>query len=110
MVVAMIPVWVMQLPVNEIVLMIPVRNAFVAAVRAVLVSSAVQFRGAAFRVCAARVDAVIIDVIAVDVMHVAVVQVIGVTVVLDSGMSTVWPMLMGVSFVRRAGCHASVSH
>ncbi len=110
MVVAVIPVGMMQLPVYQIVLVIPVWNAFVAAVRPVLVSPAIQFRSAAFGVGVSRVDAVIIDVVAMDVMHVAVVQVIGVTIVLDGGMSTIRPMLMGVSFVTRAGCHARVSH
>ena len=102
MVVAVIPVRVVQVTVDEIVDVIAVRNGFVAATGAVYVrsimSAASVIRCAVGRVLTTDFDLVLVDVVAVHVVQVTVMQVVHVAVVLHRGMTAVGTM--GVVVVR----------
>jgi hypothetical protein len=110
MVIAVVLVRVMELPVHQVIFMVSMWYALVAAVGPVHVSAAALFRRATFRICASRAQPVIVHVIAVNVMQVTIVQVIRVAVVLNGHMSAIRSVLVSVTFVTSAGCHTWVSH
>lgn len=99
-VVAVIPVRVMEMSVDQIVDMVAVRYGFVSAagtVPVVLVVSAAGVIGrAAAGIAIAHLDGVLVDVIAVGVMEMAVVQVVDVVTVPDRGMAARRAMLVRV--------------
>lgn len=94
---------VMEMPANQIVDMIAVRNSFVAAARAVLVSGIVPRTGVIGRagrgIGRAHFDGVLIDMIAMRLMQVAVVQVVHMIAVLDGHMAAARPVDVGMAFV-----------
>ena len=109
MVVAVVPVRVVQVPVHQIVLVVAVRNTLMSAIRPMHVGAALLFRRAAFGECGPRAQTVIVHMVAVSVVHVAVVKIVGVPVVLDGGVSAIRAVLMGMPLVPGAGC-CWVSH
>ncbi len=108
-VVAVIAVRMVQVAVDEIVDVIPMRHRFMAAPRAVNVARVVAAaaRRALVRIPGAHFEPVLVDMIAVRMMQMTVMQIINVIVVLDCSMSTVRAMLMVVVSVMWfvAGAH-----
>ena len=102
-VVAVIPVRVVQVPIDEVVDVVAVRNGFVPAVRAVDVSLVVPGAGvsggAVRRVPLADLDHMLIDVVFVDVVQVPVVKVVDVAVVHDGGVPAVGAVHVVVALV-----------
>ena len=103
-VVAMVSMGMVQMPVDEVVEMIPVRNGFVTATGAVHMACVVRptsvVSGAASRVGFIHVDPMLIDVVLVGVMEVAVVKVVHVITMLHGGVATIGPVLMAMLGVR----------
>jgi hypothetical protein len=91
-------VWMVQMPVDEIVNVVPVRNSLVTAPGSVdvvcVVSSTGVVRCAADRVGLVNVDPVLVDVALVGVVQVAVVEIVHVITVLDGGVTAVGSVLM----------------
>jgi len=94
---------VVEMPVDQIVNMIAVRNRFVAAAGTVLVSGIVPragvIRRAGHGISRTHFDGVLIYVIPVRLMQVAVVQVVHMIAVLDGHMAAPGPMDVGMAFV-----------
>jgi hypothetical protein len=103
----MVSVRMVQMPVDEVIDMIPVRNGFMTAARAMhvvcVVPPASVVGGTASRVGFVNVDRVLIDVVFVEVMEVTVVKVVHVITVLHGRMATIGPVLMAMFRVRFAG-------
>jgi hypothetical protein len=104
MIITMVAVRMVQMPIDEVVDVIPVRNSFVPAVRSMnvvgIVSAAGMFRSTGFRICVADRNRVLFDFSTLGlVMKVAVVQIINVPVVLDRGVTATGTMLMIVVLV-----------
>ena len=110
MIVAMVAVRVVQAAVDEVVHMVAVRDALVAATRPVRVagSAGAVDRSAAIRVPLGDLDCVFVHVVTVWVVQVAIVQVIDVVVVANCDVPATRTVLMGVVFVFGfiAGRHA----
>jgi len=100
------PVRMMQVPVDQVVRVIPVRNPLVSARRAVDVPlrmlPTVVARCAVRRILGADLKHVIVHVIAMHVMKVPIMEVVGVIAVLNSDMPTLRPVDMRMSFVHLA--------
>jgi hypothetical protein len=92
-VVAVVSVRMVEVPANQIIDVIGVRNRLVPAARSVYVAAlsvcALLLRRALYGVACVGLEAVLVHMIAVNVVHVAFVKVIGVAVVLDCGVPTV---------------------
>lgn len=92
MVVAVVPVGVMEVPVDEVVDVVAVGHGLVSAAGAVdvtvLVPGAAVCGGAGGRVALAHLDHVLVHVVAVGVVEVAVVEVVHVVAVLDGDVAT----------------------
>ena len=103
----MVSMRMVEMPVDEVIEMIPVRNGFVTAAGAMhmacVVPPASVVSRAASRVGFINVDPVLIDVVLVGMMQVAVVKVIHVITMLHSGVATIGPVLMAMLGVRFAG-------
>jgi len=103
----MVPMRMVEMPVDEVVDMIPVRNGFVPAAGAMhmvcVVRPAGVVSGAPRRIGFIHVDLVLIDVVLVGVMKVAVVEVVDVIAVLHGRVATIGPMLMAMLGVRFTG-------
>jgi hypothetical protein len=97
-VVAVIAVRMVQVAVDEIVDVIPMRHRFVAAAGSVNVARVVAAaaRRALVRIFGAHFEPVLVYMIAVRMMQMTVMQIINVIVVIDCSMSTVRAMLMVV--------------
>jgi len=97
-IVAMRPVWVMQVAIDQIVDMVAVRHGLVAAPGTMamtdLVPGAAMAGRAASGVACIDGDLVLVDMAVVWVMKVAVVQIVDVTVVPDGDMAAARPMGM----------------
>ncbi len=97
-VVAVLAVRVMEMPVHQIVDVIPVRHGLVTAIRAVDVRGVMPLarviRGAFRGVRPADLEPVLIHVIPVGMVQVAVVQVVHVVVVLDGHVAAVRAVLV----------------
>jgi hypothetical protein len=108
-VVAVIAVRMVQVAVDEIVDVIPVRHCFMAASWSVNVARVVAAtaRRALVRIFGAHFELMLVYMIAVRMMQMTVMQIINVIVVLDRSMSTVRAMLMVVMSVMWfvAGAH-----
>jgi hypothetical protein len=106
-VVAVIPVRVVQVPIMQVVDMITVRHGLVAARWAMcvsrLVTRAAMRRSALHRICAAHVNDVLIHVIAVWMVQMPIMQIVDMITVTDSGMPAGWTVLMRVPSVCRVG-------
>lgn len=92
MVVAVVPVGVMEVPVDEVVDVVAVGHGLVSTAGAVdvtvLVPGAAVCGGAGGRVALAHLDHVLVHVVAVGVVEVAVVEVVHVVAVLDGDVAT----------------------
>jgi hypothetical protein len=103
-IVAVAPVRVMQMAIDDVVGVIAVGDRVVAAVSAVLMSvvvlTAVVRRRARGRVRAADGEGVLVDVIAVDVMKMAVVKEVMMAIVLDRLVAAARAVGVGVLVVR----------
>jgi hypothetical protein len=108
-VVAVIAVRMVQVAVDEIVDVIPMRHRFMAAPRSVNVARivAAAARRALVRIFGAHFEPVLVYMIGVRMMQMTIMQIINVIVVLDCSMSTVGAMLMVVVSVMWfvAGAH-----
>jgi hypothetical protein len=97
----MIPMRVMQAPVDEVIYMVAVRDRFVAASRAVGVARAMNIWRAMVRIAGVHAKHVFVYVITMHVVQVPVVQVIDVTIMTNRRVSAVCRMLMPVISVVR---------
>lgn len=110
MIVAVIPVRVMQMPIDQIVDVIAMRHRLVAASRAMLVRRVVTCarvrRRAGRRVLRRHLDHMLVDMIAMRMVQMAVVQVVDMPIVPHGRMSAPGPVRMGVicvSWIRTVG-------
>ena len=91
MIVAVVPVRMVQVALDEVVHVVAVWDGFVAAARAMLVVGGVGLaavlRSTFGGILGAHLDRMLVVVALVGVMEVAVVQIVDVTVVLDGGVS-----------------------
>ena len=99
MIVAVITVWMVQMPIYQIVDVIAVRDRFVSAIRTVnmtrIVAVASVCRRATARIAVADLQRVLFDLsVRADVMQVTVVQVVDVVAVLDTRVFTVRAVLV----------------
>ena len=105
MIVAMVPVGMMQVTVDQIVDVIAVRDGLVATSGTVhvarLMSRAPMLRRAAVGIARRNLDHVLVDVIAVRVMQMPVVEVVRVIAVPNGGVAAVRAMLMRVTCMLR---------
>ncbi len=103
MVIAVVAIRVMEMSVDQIVDVVSMRNGFVTAICAVLVRGIVSVAlvsvGAIGGVRGVHFELVLIDVTLVKRMQMAVMQVIGMVVVNDSGVATVFAVHMCVVLV-----------
>jgi hypothetical protein len=91
----MIAMWVMQMPVHQIIDMVTVRDGFVSAARTVLVA-AFDLRRAAGRIRGIDRDHMLVDMIAVHVVQMTIVQIVEMALVADCGMAAIRTMLVGM--------------
>jgi hypothetical protein len=91
----MISVWMMQVPVHQIIDMVAMRDRLVAATGPVLMSAS-NFRCATCGIGRVDSDDMLVDVIAVHVVHMAVVQIVDVALVADGGVPAVRAVLVRV--------------
>lgn len=116
MVVTVIPVGVMQVAVDEIADMAPMRHGFVAATGAVdmsfFVASAIVVRRAAVRVRVRDFDHMLIDMVVMGVVKVPVVKIVHVIAVADGGVTAIRAVLMRmVGVVGKFACgHLGAPH
>ena len=101
MVVAVVPMWVVEVAAHSVIYMATVRNWLVTTAGAMhmsgVVTSTTMVRGAAIGVFAADIDHVLIDVISMRMMQVTIVQVIDMATVPYRGMAAARPVLVGVA-------------
>jgi hypothetical protein len=114
-VVTVVAVRVVQVSVHQVIGMVSVRHAFVAAAGTVLVRlgvpAAIMGGGTARRVGRVHLKPMFFHPGLGLMMHVAVVQVIDMAFVLDTGVAAAGRMLVGVTGVRgRSGRHGSISY
>lgn len=115
MVIAMIPVGVMQMISNQIVDMVAVRYGLMATARAVLVvrvmAAALMVRGTPIRIGVAYCKHVLIDVIAVHVVEVAVMQIVNMSLMTHGDVAAIGSVLMRVigRVLQRAVSHGANS-
>lgn len=104
----MIPVGMMKMSVNQVIDMVAMRNGLVTAVGAMLVrlvmASALVGRGAVGRVLGVDRDLVFLDAILGHVVQMAIVEVIGVTVMLNGGVTAIRSVLVVMVFVMMMVC------
>ncbi len=103
----MIPVRMMQVAIDEVIDMIPVRHRFVPAARAVDLGGIVAGagRGVPVGIRGAHFDDVLVHMIAVRMMQMPVVQIIDVPVVFDRRVAAAGAVLMVV-----VGMNFAVAH
>ena len=97
---------VVQMPPNEIVDMIAVRDRRMSTVRSVLVGRIVfgtSMRRTGCRVCRANLQNVFVVVPIVVVVQMTVVEIVSMAVVLDGDVATARPVRVRMLFVRLAG-------
>ena len=98
MIITVVSVSMVQMAVDQVIDVIPVRNRLVSAVRSVhvtgFVAAALMRRRALIGVARRHRNDVLVDVVAVWVMEMTVVQVIDVTIVLDRGVPAAGAMFM----------------
>jgi hypothetical protein len=112
-VVAVIPVRVMQVAFDEIVDVIAVRHGLMAASRAMhvrmVMPAALMLRRAPIRIGCRHLDDVLVDMVLVHVMEVTVVEVVDVIAVPDGCMSARKAVLMRMVGVLSASAHRDTS-
>jgi hypothetical protein len=108
-IITVIPMWMMQVVVNQVVNVITMRNALMCAAGTVYMSLVMSTTRMTGRACIriGRVDFqhVFINVIEVRVMQVAIMQIIGVVGMSDSHMAAGESVLMAVTLVLSARAH-----
>lgn len=113
MVVTVIPVRVVQMPLHQVIHVIPVRYGFMAAAGAVLVAllvrPALMVRRAVRRIRPTHGDRVLVHVVAMGVVQVPIVQVIRMAVVLDGRMAAARAVLVRVIPVLLTRTHPRLS-
>ena len=96
-------VWVVQVPLHQVVHVVSMRHGFMPAVGPMdvigLVRSALMVRSASILVCFAFLQFVLVNVVSVNVMQMAVVEVIGMAIVLDGRMAAIGAVDMDMSFM-----------
>jgi hypothetical protein len=101
-IVAVFPMGMVKVAVDEVVHVIAMRHRFVTAAGAVnmrsFVGATAMSRRALSGICGCYRDGVIIDVTVVHVMEVSVLKVVGMSVVLDGDVAAVLAMDVGPSF------------
>jgi hypothetical protein len=111
-VIAMVPVGMMEVAIDQVIDVIAVRYGFVPASRAVdvarVMGAAIVVRRTLIRVFCADLERVFVDVIAMRMVQMSIMQVIDVVAMPDGGMSAVCTMLVIVMGMVRfvAGAHA----
>jgi hypothetical protein len=99
-IVAMIPMRMMQVAVDQIIDMIAMRHRLVTAIRTVLViarmAAAIMIRRALVGIAGAHVDGVFVEVILMRVMKVAIMEIVHVIAVLYRGVAAARTMLVGM--------------
>jgi hypothetical protein len=102
-IVAVGAVRMMEVPGNEVVDMIAVRDGFMTTVGSVdvggVVSAASVSGGAGVGICWGYGKSVLVDVVTVGLVEMAIVQVVDVAIVQDGGVATAGAMLVGVRLV-----------
>ncbi len=105
----MVSVLVVQMPVHQVVHVVPMRHSFVAALRPVLmllrVPSAIVPIGAIGRIGRRHLQRVFIHMSLMQVVQVTVMQEIHMVVVPDRGMSAFCPVLVCMLFMNLVICH-----
>lgn len=106
----MIAVLMVQVPGDDVIDVVAMRNRRMAAIGAVpvrlVVAFAVVFRSTAGGIAGAHADPVFIHVISVNVMQVPVVKIIDVPVVAHRGVPAIWSMRVRMMLVNvMFGCH-----
>ncbi|WP_454736035.1 hypothetical protein [Cupriavidus necator] len=115
MVIAMIPMGVMQMIANQIVYMVAVRYGLMAAARAVpvvrVMAAALMVGGTPIRIGVAYCKHVLIDVIAVHVVEVAVMQIVNMSLMTHGDVAAIGPVLVRVigGVLQRAVSHGANS-
>ncbi|MFS8977221.1 hypothetical protein PO002_22365 [Cupriavidus necator] len=115
MVIAMIPMGVMQMIANQIVYMVAVRYGLMAAARAVpvvrVMAAALMVGGTPIRIGVAYCKHVLIDVIAVHVVEVAVMQIVNMSLMTHGEVAAIGPVLVRVigGVLQRAVSHGANS-
>jgi hypothetical protein len=107
MIVAVLPVRMVQVAAHQVIDVIAVRDALMPAVRAVdvigLMLSALVIGRAALQIRAGRSHSVLVHVVVVNVMHMTVVQIVGVAIMFYCGVSAIRSMRMGMILMLGAG-------
>ena len=87
--------------IHHVIDVVSVRHGFVAAIRSVnmrlLVSGAIVAWRAFLRISGIHLNPVVLHMPIMKMVQMAIVNVVRVPIVLHSGMTTIWPMLVGVS-------------
>lgn len=115
MVIAMIPMGVMQMIANPIVYMVAVRYGLMAAARPMLVirvmAAALMVGGTPIRIGVAYCKDVLIDVIAVHVVEVAIMQKVNMSLMVHGDVAAIGPVLVSVigRVLQRAISHGANS-
>jgi len=108
-VVAMVTVREVQMPIDQIIHVVIVRDHFMPAAGAVdvidVVTGATVSRSARGRIGRAHHNDVLIDVVAMRDMQMAIMQIINMVIMVNGGMAAVGTMLVGVIGVLGAGGH-----
>jgi hypothetical protein len=112
-VVAVIAVRVMQVAVDQVVDVVPVRHGLVSASRTVhmigVVPATSVLRRAPVWIGRRYLDGVLVDVIVMHMMQMAIVEIVHVVAVANGCMPARWTVLVGVVGVLGAGGHSETS-
>ena len=112
MVVAMVAVRVMQMPVDEVVHVVPVGHGFMPTVGSMHVvtgmGAALVFGGAVRWIGCVYRERVFVHMVVMDMVQVAVVEVVDVPIMLDGGVSAAFAVNMLVGLVLFAVAHGSL--
>jgi hypothetical protein len=108
-IIAMFSMWMMQVPVNQVVKVVTVRNALMSTAGTVhmslVMSTALMTVCASNWICGVNIKHVFVNMIDVHVMQVTIMQIIGVAGMSDGQVATGESMLMAMPLMFRAGVH-----
>lgn len=105
-IVPVIPVWMLEMAIDEIIDVIAVRHRLMTATGTMLVPAGFVLRGAGVRIAGAHRDDMLVDVIAMHVVQMSVMQVVDMTVMADGDVAATGAVLVrmvGVRWVAAAG-------
>ena len=107
MIVTVRSVWMVQVPLHQIVHVVSMRHGLMPAVGPMdvigLVCPAVVVRCTSILVCFARLQLMFVNVVSVNMVQMAVVEIIGMAIVLDGRVATIGAMDMGMPFMFSTG-------